>query len=102
MRRWSRSRQRAEAVGCCQPHHSVLLRTPRRSHTNWHLARVFLKCTHGPTRPQPTPGETMRPIASALAATLALAAFAANAQAVRTERNLSLMLVHQMAIAAVN
>lgn len=44
----------------------------------------------------------MRPIASALAVTLALAAFGASAQAVRTERNISLSLANQIAIEAVN
>jgi uncharacterized protein GlcG (DUF336 family) len=44
----------------------------------------------------------MRPIASAVAVTLALAAFGASAQAVRTERNISLTLANQIAIEAVN
>ena len=44
----------------------------------------------------------MRPIASALVASLALAAAAASAQAVRTERNISLQLAQQVALEAVN
>ena len=44
----------------------------------------------------------MRLIASALAASLALAATAASAQAVRTERNISLQLAQQVALEAVN
>ena len=44
----------------------------------------------------------MRLIASALAAALALAAFGANAQAVRSERNISLSLASQIASEAVN
>lgn len=44
----------------------------------------------------------MRALASALAATLALAAFGASAQAVRTERNISLTLANQIAVEAVN
>ena len=44
----------------------------------------------------------MRLIASALAASLALAATAASAQAVRTERNISAQLANQVALEAVN
>ena len=44
----------------------------------------------------------MRPIASALIASLALAAFGAQAQAVRSERNISLALASQIATEAVN
>jgi uncharacterized protein GlcG (DUF336 family) len=44
----------------------------------------------------------MRPIASALAASLALAAVGAHAQAVRSERNISLGLAGQIATEAVN
>jgi uncharacterized protein GlcG (DUF336 family) len=44
----------------------------------------------------------MRLIASALAASLALAAAAANAQAVRTEHDISLGLATQIAVEAVN
>jgi uncharacterized protein GlcG (DUF336 family) len=44
----------------------------------------------------------MRLIATALAATLAIATFGANAQAVRTERNISLALASQVAAETVN
>ena len=44
----------------------------------------------------------MRLIASAFAASLVLAATAASAQAVRTERNISTQLANQIALDAVN
>ena len=44
----------------------------------------------------------MRPIASVIAVSLALAAFGASAQAVRTERNISAGLASQIAVEAVN
>jgi uncharacterized protein GlcG (DUF336 family) len=44
----------------------------------------------------------MRPVASALIATLVLAAFGAQAQSVRSERNISLGLAGQIAAEAVN